>query len=194
MKNLIKFFESFLPNAWDKSNINTYNHSLTVAKAARTIASNTNTLSPEKAFLYGLMHDIGKFFLKNEEKYKHPRIGYELFSKEYNDIAEICITHPFPNLNIKSYHIYYCEGDVDEANKIDEILSKLESNEYIELIQLCDKLSGLNSYMTIKAKFEWYKSNYLIEEKWVALNYEKLTKIKSKFDVLIKGEVYDLLL
>ena len=38
-------------------------HSKTVANAAKLIAQKTSHLDPEKAYGFGLMHDIGKFYL-----------------------------------------------------------------------------------------------------------------------------------
>ncbi|MDR3031004.1 MAG: HD domain-containing protein [Holosporales bacterium] len=195
MKEAIELFKSFLPENYskDKQGENVYKHSLTVAFAAKTIAAKTENLDPKKAFLYGLMHDIGKFFLSKPEIYKHPRIGYELTKLKYPDIAEICVSHPFPNFALKSYFTQYCAGDAFEADRIEKALSGVKINDYIELIQLCDKLSGINDYMSLELKFKWYKDNYQIYEESFKANYKKLSEIKLKFDAAIKNNVYTLL-
>lgn len=190
--------DKFLPADWQLSDQHqkTYAHSQTVAKAARKIAAHTSVIDPEKAYTYGLMHDVGKFYISNKnEKYKHPRVGYELMHAENPDIAIICITHPFPNLMKNYEHILqYCHNDETEAKRVYEILKNIEVDDYIELIQFCDKVSRLDDYISWEEKLNWYLDTYKLDLDVLVRQYSnRLKQIKQKFDKLSGCDTYALL-
>lgn len=191
---MCKLLEKFLPPQWRQNRhyLIAYQHSVTVANAAELIAARSN-LDVEKAFLYGLMHDVGKFFVSPEEKYKHPRMGYELMVKQNPDVADVCIAHPFPDFNLKSYVLTYCHGDLVEARRIEGLLSGVQMNDYIELIQLCDKLSGIDNYVRLEDKFNWYRQTCTVDEFSFQANFNRLSTIKMHWDALIGGDLYTLL-
>jgi putative nucleotidyltransferase with HDIG domain len=197
MKMSDLLLNKFLPEDWrdDQKNLKTYTHSKIVATAANTIAKRLSCIEPDKAYTYGLMHDIGKFYIQDDQMYKHPRIGYELLKNEYSDIAEICITHSFPDMRSFEHILRYCKNDENEASKIFTILEKIKTNDYVELIQLCDKVSGVDSYSSISAKLAWYAETYHIDndDPVTALYRSRLEAIKSKFDKLARIDVYKLL-
>ena len=192
---MIEFFESFLPENWqaNESSVITYRHSILVANIAKIIAVNAG-LDLNKAFLLGLMHDIGKFFVDKSEKYKHPRVGYQLLKGKYPDIARICLTHPFVDFNLGEYIVAYCWQDHEESEKIQKFLTREKTDEYVKLIQLCDKLSSACGYVTLEAKFDWYKSRYEIDEESFQLNLKKLNEIKAQFEKVTGKPIYDLII
>ena len=172
-------------------NLKTISHSKTVANAAKLIAEKTKILDPRMAYNCGLLHDIGKFYIPS---YKHPKKGYELLINTHPKIAEICISHPFPNFDSYQHILNYCKSDKIEANQISNILKNIEKNDYIELIQLCDKLSTLDGYISIESKLDWYKNNYNINVNELNDCYlAPLQKLKNKFDSLSGCDIYDLL-
>ena len=188
--------EKFLPPNWKSipQNQKSFAHSRTVANAAKLIASRTNELDPGKAYIYGLMHDLGKFYLKKEEMYKHPRVGYDLLKESHPDIAKICITHPFPDFKSYDHILHYHKNDEVESKKTFEILGKIEKDNYIELIQLCDKLSRLDDYVSLENKVKWYLETYNLDPNEVVQQYiSNLTKTKQKFDKMTGVDVYSLL-
>lgn len=172
-----------------------YRHSHTVANAAKLIAERIQYLDSEKAYQFGLLHDIGKFGLAKEESYKHPRLGYELMlANNQPEIAVICISHAFPNLNNYEHVLHYCHNDKDEADKVFDILKSIETNDYIELIQFCDKISTADSYVSIDSKLKWYLETYNIPRDELVSCYEsKLLCIKDKFSKLVGIDLYDVL-
>ena len=155
--------EDFLPKnfrQWER-NILTYNHSILVAKVAKKIAKLCG-LDAEMAFLCGKMHDIGKFIgipgVDPQKFYQHPRIGYELLKNINMQVAKVCIAHSF-------------------------ILSSIKYDDYVELIQLCDKISGHDKYVSIEQKIEWYKSKGKISINDLEMYYKiPLLRIKAKFE------------
>ncbi len=190
--------EKYLPNNFLERdrNAKTYNHSMLVANAAKLIAEKCG-LNAELAFLCGELHDIGKFEgIRDSDPnrvYRHPRIGYELLKDTNSQIAKVCIAHPFPVKNI--VHVtHFCKGDENEISAIWQILSKLEYDKYIELIQLCDKMSGIDKYITVEDKIEWYRAKRGIPEHELKKYYEEpLTIIKKKFESMGGIHIYKLL-
>lgn len=188
--------EQFLPANWQllAHGKRAYAHSHMVAYVAQKIASNTAELDTDRAYEYGLMHDIGKFYLSKSELYKHPRIGYELLVNSYPDIATICLTHPFPDFNNYEHILHYHHEDENEAKKVFELLGKIEKNIYIELIQFCDKISRMNDYIRWEDKLQWYLETYNLDPNEISNQYSKhLKKIKQKLDTLTNMDVYNLI-
>jgi hypothetical protein len=167
---------------------------MTVANAARLVASRIAALDPEKAYMYGMMHDVGKFYLPANEAYKHPRIGFKLLETKHNDIAEICVSHAFPDFSDLEHILSYCHGDKPEAHAVCELLSNIKHDLYIDLIQFCDKVSGIGTYMTIEAKYDWYIERDIMIQNDVTLRYlETLQSIKKKLDKLVGYDLYALI-
>ncbi len=191
MDDIIKQY-TIKPVIWHERNLKILWHSRTVAAAAESIANQIETLDPQKAYLYGMMHDFGKFYLSMAEKYKHPSLGYELMIENYPDIAEICITHPFPEVTLTEYLVHYCNGDELEVEKILDYKTGIEHNDYIKLIQFCDKICGINEYLTLDYKFKWYFKRYPIERDLLEQRYHIYMELKGYFDKLSKMDTYDL--
>ena len=169
-------------------------HSKTVANAAKLIAEKTSHLDPEKAYGFGLMHDIGKFYLEKSEYYKHPLWGYRLLLEKQPETAVICLTHAFLDFESYDHILSFCHDDQYEADEIIRILKTVSPDDYIGLIQLCDKLSGLNNYVTIEEKLEWYQNTSGISKEALESYYLKhLCDLKSKFDKLTGDDIYSIL-
>lgn len=70
-------------------------HSLNVAKAAKLISEHCGNLDSNKAFVFGLLHDIGR--RNGVSAVKHIIDGYDYaMSKGWDEIAGVCLTHSFP--------------------------------------------------------------------------------------------------
>lgn len=174
----------------------TIKHSAMVAKAAYVIASQTKwKIDPNKAHMAGMMHDIGKLYIETpENKYLHPIIGYELLLRNGNrEMAEICISHPFPVFNYKQYIDDYCNNNQNASEQIASTLKTIKITPLIRLIQFADKVSGVDSYTTFEDKFKWYTTKYNIEPKSLEKNYIEFIKIKKELDTLTNCDVYKLL-
>ncbi len=132
------------------SNGNWYEHSVYVASAAYAIADRLK-MDAEKAFVMGVMHDIGRSFSKGQ--FQHIRDGYEyLTSLGYAEIAKICLTHSFV---IQDINTYVGKMDISEAEqmKYQYILRMQQYDFYDRLIQLCDSISTGNGYVIPEKKF-----------------------------------------
>lgn len=81
------------PGPWTK-------HSQNVVAAAEIIAEHCG-LNPEKAFVCGLLHDIGR--RNGVTAVRHIIDGYDYAaSKGRDEIARVCLTHSFPVKDIEA--------------------------------------------------------------------------------------------
>lgn len=114
-------------------------HSICVANCAEKIADKCG-LNTEKAFVLGLLHDIGRKF--GITHFSHIVDGYYyMMELRYDEQARICLTHSFPRQRINDY-IGNFDVSKNEVNAFSELLNKCHYDDYDKLIQLCDALSG----------------------------------------------------
>lgn len=171
-------------------------HSMLTALLAAKIAGKITYLSKDLAFMYGSIHDVGKSNLSKEDSYKHPIIGYNMFKNDAPDLAKICISHPFPLMERNpEYVLFYCKNDDKLADEYLEILRRIKVNNYIELIQLCDKLSADKKYVKLDDKFRWYRSRIdgKVNTKIITRNFRKYTELKNKFNKLTGNTIEELM-
>lgn len=162
-------------------------HSKAVACCAETIASKCVDLNTEKAYVYGLLHDIGrKFGIKH---LAHVYDGY-VYMKGfgYDDVARICITHSFA---VKSLSSYVGNCDVAENVKlfIEEFLAKTQYNDYDRLIQLCDAMGSAQGVVAVEKRMTDVKQRYgyYPQKKW-----DKHIELKEYFSKKIGKNVYEI--
>ena len=87
--------ESCNPGPWG-------NHSRVVAECAEKIAKLCEDMNPEKAYVLGLLHDIGRKF--GTRHLGHVYDGYHYMRKlGYDEAGQICLTHSFCNHDLKNY-------------------------------------------------------------------------------------------
>lgn len=77
-------------------------HCLTAAHCAEKIASACGDMDSEKAYILGLLHDIGRKF--GTRHLGHVSDGYTYMkSLGYDEAAKICLTHSFNNHTVDEY-------------------------------------------------------------------------------------------
>ena len=147
------------PGPWVK-------HSENVAEAARLIAENCNDLNPERAYILGLLHDIGRRF--GVSYLAHVYDGYHyLLDLGYDEAAKIALTHSF---NLSKIEDYIGKFDISEEKQeeIKGLLSATELDDYDYLIQLCDALALPDRIVPLEERMMDVKSRYgtYPQEKW----------------------------
>jgi hypothetical protein len=182
-EEILKEAEKLNPGPWIE-------HSKNVAWAARLIADKNTNLSSEKAYILGLLHDIGR--RKHISGMEHVLYGYNFMKeKGYEEAARICMTHTFP---YKDVHAIYGNWDYkkEEAETVEKYIKEIEYDDYDLLIQLCDSLSVPDGFTLIEKRFvkTALKSgiNSLILYKW-----RTVIDIKKYFEREIGCSVYKLL-
>lgn len=142
------------------------NHSRVAAHCAEKIASECRNLDSEKAYILGLLHDIGRKF--GVRHLGHVSDGYTyMMSLGYDEAAQICLTHSFNNQTTDEYIGKFDTTD-EELKLIQDTLKAVTMDDYDRLIQLCDSLAGAEGVMDIEERMEDVRRRYgsYPQEKW----------------------------
>ena len=142
-------------------------HSRVAARCAEKIAAAAD-MDPEKAYILGLLHDIGRKF--GVKHLGHVYDGYHyMMELGYPDAARICLTHSFSRPTLE---VYIGKRDISDAQQmqLQALLDETEYDDYDKLIQLCDCLAGPGVVMDMEARMADVKERYgcYPQEKWDA--------------------------
>lgn len=141
-------------------------HCLTAAHCAEKIASACGDMDSEKAYILGLLHDIGRKF--GTRHLGHVSDGYTYMkSLGYDEVAKICLTHSFNNHTVDEY-IGKFDVSQEELTLIKNKLVEIVYDEYDLLIQLCDSLAGADGVLDIEERMNDVKRRYgsYPQDKW----------------------------
>lgn len=142
------------------------NHSRVAAHCAEKIALECRDLDSEKAYILGILHDIGRKF--GARHLGHVSDGYTyMMSLGYDEAAQICLTHSFNNQTTDEYIGKFDTTD-EELKLIQDTLKAVTIDDYDRLIQLCDSLAGAEGVMDIEERMEDVRRRYgsYPQEKW----------------------------
>lgn len=165
-------------------------HSLNVAEAARRIAESCKNLDCSKAFVCGLLHDIGR--RNGVSAVKHIIDGYDyVMSKGWDEIGRVCLTHSFP---IKDIEADIGKKDIskEQYDFINHYLNTIEYDDYDKLIILCDALADANGFCILEKRFIDTTRRYGIFP-FTIDRWNKTYEFKEYFEVLIGKSIYKLL-
>ena len=158
-KFLIREAEKKNPGKWVQ-------HSYHTAECAQQIAEGCTDMDPEKAYVLGLLHDIGR--REGITGIAHVYDGYHyLKDLGYESAARIALTHSFA---LKRLDEYVGIGDLN-ASQIHEMQALLDSitfDDYDRLIQLCDAMATAEKITTVEERMNDVKQRYGFypQEKW----------------------------
>ena len=165
-------------------------HSLSVAHNARLIAQKVSHMDSDKAYVMGLMHDIGR--RAGVTGIRHIFDGYDYMMRIGEpEVARICLTHSFP---IKDVHTFFGKYDCtpEQLDFLREYLEQHEFDDYDILIQLCDAISLPNGACIMEKRLIDVALRHGLPDftmdKWKAF-----MRTKKHFDRLCGCNVYDLL-
>lgn len=161
------------------------NHSRITAKCAEKIAELCEDLDSEKAYILGLLHDIGRKF--GVRHLGHVSDGYKyMMSLGYDEVAKICLTHSFNNSTIQEYIGKFDVSD-EELELIETALAKVNMDDYDKLIQLCDALAGSDGVLNIEDRMRDVKQRYgyYPQEKW-----NSNIRLKNYFEKKTRNNIY----
>ena len=149
-EEILREAETCNPGPWG-------DHSRTAAHCAEKIAMYSG-LDPDKAYVLGLLHDIGRKF--GVRHLGHVSDGYSyMMSLGYDDVARICLTHSFNEKDIEGY-VGNRDTTPEETELIITKLAETELDDYDKLIQLCDAISGAEGVMDIINRMTDVKNRY----------------------------------
>lgn len=178
-ERLLKEAESCNPGQWG-------NHSRVAAHCAEKIAAACEGMDAEKAYILGLLHDIGRKF--GVSHMKHISDGYTyMLSLGFDEVAKICLTHSF---SIQNIHDYIGRFDIedDKVRELEQALAAAEYDDYDRLIQLCDSLAGSEGVLDIEERMNDVKRRYgsYPQEKWDAN-----IRLKAYFEEKAGRDIYE---
>ncbi len=161
-------------------------HSRNVAMCAEKIAVACG-MDGNKAFILGLLHDIGRKF--GVRHLGHVYDGYKyMLELGYTQVAKICLTHSFC---IQDINVYIGNFDItdSELQELKNALNSVEYDDYDRLIQLCDALGAASGIVDIEKRMQDVKNRYGFypQNKW-----DKNIKLKLYFEKLAKRNLYDI--
>lgn len=167
------------PGPWIK-------HSMNVGIAARNIASRIPTLDENKAYILGLLHDIGRR-VGIENIPKHVYEGYLFCMKNgWDEVAKVCMTHSY----IRMIDSFQYEPSIKEEIEIKKYITNYEADDYDRLIQLCDSLATDYGFVILEKRFVDVTRRYGIMEDYIN-GWNKTFEIKDSFEEKMGCSIYD---
>lgn len=179
-ERILKEAEQCNPGAWG-------DHSRVTAYCAEKIAAACEGMDPEKAYVCGLLHDIGRKF--GVKHLGHISDGWHyMLEKGYDEVARICLTHSFCIQDISDY-IGKFDISEEEQEELKAALKDIVYDDYDLLIQLCDSLAGADGVMTMEDRMNDVKRRYgsYPKEKW-----DRNLELKELFEERAGKSIYEI--
>lgn len=165
-------------------------HSRYVAEACKNIASHCKGLSADLAYIYGLLHDIGRYAGVSSEK--HLIDGYR-YCMEYGweKAAQICISHAFMIQDINT-SIGTFDMSSEDYLFMKDFIANAVYDDYDRLVQLCDALAVPTGFCLLEKRFVDVTIRYGVHPATID-RWKKILEIKERFEKEIGGSIYTLL-
>lgn len=165
-------------------------HSRFVARACENIARRHPDLDPERAYVYGLLHDIGRYPGRTSER--HLLDGYRFcMERGWEKAAQICVSHAFMIQNIASSIGVFDMSGEDQAFMAG-LVESFSYDDYDRLVQLCDGLALPEGFCLLEKRFVDVTLRYGVHPYTVA-RWKAVLAIKQDFEEKIGCSIYDLL-
>ncbi len=165
-------------------------HSRNVGMAAKAIAEKCSSMDSNKAYIVGLLHDIGRRI--GIVSIKHIIAGYDFSMKKgWDEVARICMTHSYP-IQDDSKEIGHSDITEEERSRIRLFLNQVTYDRYDKLIILCDSLATAKGCCLLEKRFVDTTRRYGVFpftiERWNAT-----FAIKAEFETMMGCSLYDVL-
>ena len=180
-EELLKDAEKYNPGAW-------VDHSKVVAFCAERIANACQGMDGEKAYVLGLLHDVGRKF--GVKHFGHIYDGYTyMLELGYEDVARICLTHSFSIQRIEDY-IGNFDVTKEQQKVVEDALYEVVYDDYDRLIQLCDSIGTAEGVVSMEERMGDVKRRYgkYPQDKW-----DKNIELRYYFEKKIGRDLYRVL-
>ena len=115
-------------------------------------------MDADKAYVCGLLHDIGRRF--GISQMAHIYNGYHyLMELGYPVAAQIALSHSF-NLKKMDDYIGKCDISEEQRAELETLLENAVFDDYDYLIQLCDSIAKPEGIVSLEERMEDVKSRY----------------------------------
>ena len=164
------------------------NHSRVAAHCAEKIAQACGDMDAGKAYVLGLLHDIGRKF--GVRHLGHVSDGYTyMMELGYDEAAKICLTHSFHNQTLEDY-IGRFDTSEEELKLIKNTLAEVTMDDYDRLIQLCDSLAGSEGVLFMEDRMEDVRRRYGAYSK---AKWDANLKLKEYFQEKAGRDIYEVI-
>ena len=178
-EELLREAEECNPGPWG-------DHCRVAAMCAEKIAGACE-MDAEKAYVLGLLHDIGRKFLVRD--LGHLYNGYKYMNElGYYDVARVCLSHSFPNHDIK-YYIGTIDIPQEDTEEVIKILTEMEFDDYDRLVQICDALAGTEGVVDIEERMADVKRRY---GNYPQAQWDKNIELKQYFEAKAGRNIYNI--
>ena len=178
----LRLAEEIFPGPWG-------DHSRNVARAAEALASACG-LDANKAYLLGLLHDIGR--RTGLSNMRHTIDGYRyLLALGWEEAAVICLTHSYPTRDVHQDigRIDLCD---DDLRWMDGFIRAHTFDDYDRLIILCDGLAFADRLCVLEQRFVDTSIRYGVFPFTVA-RWQATMEIKADFEARMGRSIYQVL-
>lgn len=178
---LLREAAHFNPGAWET-------HSRYVAESAGKIAAACPGMDRDRAYVCGLLHDIGRRF--GTGHLAHVYDGYHyLMDLGYSGAARVALSHSF---HLKGINDYIGKFDISPAaqEELEQLLSGMEYDDYDLLIQLSDSVATGEGIVPLEVRMNDVKSRYgsYPREKW-----ERNLELREYFEKKMGKDLYEVI-
>lgn len=165
-------------------------HSINVGLAAQVIAEKCNNIDPDKAYVLGLLHDIGRRYGISARR--HAIDGYKfMMEKGWDEVARICLTHSYP---VPDFDKEIGKNDMSakESEFVRKYLNSITYDDYDRLLIVCDSLADAQGFCMLEKRFVDTTRRYgtfpFTVERWNAT-----FEMKEYFEKQMNCSIYDIL-
>ena len=165
-------------------------HSMNVGLAAQRVAEKCSNLDPDKAYVLGLLHDIGRRYGISARR--HSIDGYKfMMEKGWDEVARICLTHSFPVLDFEK-EIGKNDMSGEESKFVRKYLNEITYDDYDRLLIVCDSLADAEGFCMLEKRFVNTTRRYgtfpFTVERWNAT-----FEMKEYFEQQMNCSIYEIL-
>lgn len=165
-------------------------HSRYVAQACEAIALHCPHLDATDAYIYGLLHDIGRYAGVSSES--HLLDGYRYcMERQWHKAAQICMTHAFMIQDIRS-SIGAFDMPEEDREFMRQYINCAIYDDYDRLVQLCDALALPSGFCLLEKRFVDVTLRYGVND-YTVPRWKATLAIKDHFEQIIGGSIYTLL-
>jgi len=167
-------------------------HSLNTGLACWYIAEKCFDLDAEKAYVLGVLHDIGRR-VGVVSISKHVVEGYKYaLERGWEDVAKICMSHSFVLKDFKVKAESMEKGELEDVSCIRNYLDGVIYDDYDKLLQLCDSLALAQGFCLLEKRFVEVGRRYGVGELTVD-RWNAVFNIKEYFEKKMGCSIYDVL-
>lgn len=180
------------PQITEKRVSDFYIHLDRAARYCAAIAGKVPFMDAKKAYVFGKLHDYGKFFGDlNDKTSFHGWTGYcKMMEAGQPEIARVCLTHTFfeEDFNLEEY--IYWRPDLEQCHNV---LKNIKFDDYDRLAQLVDLLAGgVTSGNNLECRLQRIKQRYNLPDGFINRLLQNTNATKAYFDNLCGCDIITL--